>query len=37
MYLDVKIRLSDKFWALHLVDTVANVVEVQQHSTFPAR
>jgi hypothetical protein len=35
MCLDVKIRLSNKFWARHLVDTVANVVEVQQHTTFP--
>jgi hypothetical protein len=35
MYLDVKTRLSNKFWALYLVDTLASVVEVQQHSTFP--
>src|SRR6266481_4333387 len=30
MYLDVNLRLSSKFWARHLVDTVTNVVEVQQ-------
>src|SRR6266849_4688298 len=27
---DLKARLSNKFWARHLVDNVASVVEVQQ-------
>jgi hypothetical protein len=34
MYLDVKLRLSNKFWARHL-GYRRNVVEVQQHTTFP--
>jgi hypothetical protein len=33
MYLGVKMRLSNKFWARHLVDAVA--VQVQQNTTFP--
>ena len=35
MYLDVKVRLSNKFGAHYLVDNRRNVVEVQQHTTFP--
>jgi hypothetical protein len=35
MHLDVKVRLSNKVWARHLVDTVAMGVEVQQHTTSP--
>jgi hypothetical protein len=27
MYLDVKVRLSNKFWARHLLDTVAMLLE----------
>jgi hypothetical protein len=27
---DLKAKLSNKFWARHLVDNVASVVEVQQ-------
>jgi hypothetical protein len=27
MYLDVKVRLSNKFWARHLVDTVATCLK----------
>jgi len=31
MYLDVKIRLSNKFWARHLVDTVAIWLKCNTH------
>src|SRR5260370_32759487 len=35
MYLDVKVRLSNKFWARHLVDTVA--MWLRCNSTPPFR
>jgi hypothetical protein len=35
MYLDVKVRLSNKFWARHLVDTVA--MWLKCNSTPPFR
>jgi hypothetical protein len=34
MDLDVKVRLSNKFWARHLMGYRRNVVEVQPHTTF---
>ena len=35
MYLDVKTRLSNKFWACPPSGFRRNVVEVQQGTTFP--
>ncbi len=35
MYLDVKTRLSNKFWACHLVDSVAIWLKSNRNTTFP--
>jgi hypothetical protein len=34
MYLDVKVRLSTKFWARHLVDTVAMLLKCNSTPLF---